>query len=40
MKQCLAVPADENIPAFIVAQYDASEFDERLKGILLFPPGA
>lgn len=39
MKRCLATPSVVNIPEFIVDQYNASNADRRLAGLLLFPAG-
>jgi hypothetical protein len=39
MRQSLTVEETERIPDFVLAQYDASLKDPRLKGLLLFPEG-
>lgn len=39
MQRCLVTNPDANIPEKVAEQYDVSDADPRLRGLLLYRPG-
>lgn len=39
MSRCLKAPGTVDIPDFIIGQYDVSNWDSRLQGLLIYPEG-